>query len=75
MLQFMRLQRVEHELVTKQQQEFKNQQDTVSKWLKNISVHVVVSGHYLQTNETTENYWKGEIKLSTKLKILTSKTI
>ena len=31
MLQFMGLQRVEHELVTKQQQEFKNQQDTVSK--------------------------------------------
>ena len=31
MLQFMGLQRVEHELVTKQQQGFKNQQDTVSK--------------------------------------------
>ena len=75
MLQFMGLQRVEHELATKQQQEFKNQQDTACKWLKNISVHIVVSGHYLQTNETTENYWKGDMKLSTNLKILISKII
>ena len=31
MLQSMGSQRMEHELVTKQQQEFKNQQDIVSK--------------------------------------------